>query len=331
MHAEADIWDDALTKIFCGDEELIDYFERIVGYASTGLVTHKEIYCAYGPGGDNGKSQLFRILAWVLGDYAGTVPVKLLIDDFSKNRGGPDPDTLRLDGLRMGVASEAQKGSKFDMAAIKLLTGGDTITVRGLYADPVSFLSICKLFLHSNFVPGVKGNDPAFLKRLRVIPFAGKFVDPASGKVDPAKHIYPAVDSEKLAAEMQRAGPGILAWLARCARRYLRDFDLRPPSSVILETDDYASDQDFIGEFIQDCCECRADYRVKSKEIYDAFRAWTIAEKGTKPDRVMTHHNFGDDLKGRFPKKKVQSVEYYGLRVNAEWDRKRLKLLEKEK
>ena len=52
-----DIWLKALDTFFCGNQELIDYVQEIVGMAAVGKVYQEHLIIAYGDGA-NGKSTL---------------------------------------------------------------------------------------------------------------------------------------------------------------------------------------------------------------------------------------------------------------------------------
>lgn len=317
LNAEAPHWDDARRKILCMDEEIIDYMDRIIGYCVTGLMTHKEFWCAYGPGGDNGKSFFFETILWAMGEYGASIPVSLLLDQYRQNNSGPDPEMLRLDGLRLAVASEAKRGSKFSMERIKLMTGSDGISVRGLYMkEPIEFKPQHKMWLHSNWIPQVQGNDPAFFKRLRVLRFGARFTRDQK-QWNESRFVFPAVDQETMTRTMKAEGPGILAYLVRCAMRYLRDGDLTPPPSVVMETDDYREEQDLIGEWIADRCNTSPDLKQQAKELHDDFLDWCEQEKGMNRDRCMKMRSFGEDLQTRFRKVKTNKVYYHGVGLKA--------------
>ena len=65
-----DIWLEALDKFFCGDAELIEYVQKVIGLAAIGKVYEEFIIIAFGDGA-NGKSTFWNTVARVLGTYAG--------------------------------------------------------------------------------------------------------------------------------------------------------------------------------------------------------------------------------------------------------------------
>lgn len=316
LHVYSEFWQDTFAKIMCYDPAMMDYVERLIGYAATGLVSHKEIYVAKGPTANNGKSTFFDAVQRVMGDAAGTIKKEVLLQ--KKNQGnGADPDLLMLDGLRMAIASEPDQGTKFDKEAIKILTGGDAITTRGLYMDNITFKPICKLFLHTNFMPQVAKADQAFFNRMRIIPFDAQFVG-VPDEVDLARHIYPGMPRTVMDRQIRKDAPAILAWIVRCARKYLADESLKYPLKVAEQIEQYQDDMDEIGRWVAEWCEVdkhNRSYKEQAKDLYASFRNFCIHVL-EKPDAfIPTQRTFGQQLEQRFEKKKTNLVHYFGIRI----------------
>lgn len=329
LNVEAPKWEEVLNQALCQNEELRDYVDRMIGYSATGLSSFKDFFCAYGPGGDNGKSVIFETLQRVLGHFGETINVSTLLDDgFVRSSAGPSPDILKLRGLRMALTSEAEKGHKFSMSKIKaIVSGGDNITAREPYAKrDVTFPPTHTLILHTNFLPRAKGNDKAFFNRLRVIPFRAQFVLPgADTKPDPENHIYEGIPREVLDRILEAEGPGILAYIIRCAMRFLKDLDLTPPQIVRAETGDYQDEQDLVGRFMRTCCEVDAEHGGEQMGIIHAsFKRFCIELEGyeeTGKKSPPSHIWLARDFKSRPEIRRLQDkpVVKYGLRIRPEW------------
>ncbi len=316
LHEEAPFWTDFLHKVFCGDLELLEYFERVIGYATTGLDSHKEIYVAYGPSADNGKSSLFDTIMKVMGSYASVLSESVLLQS-GKKTSGPDPEMLVLDGLRMAAVSEPGQGQKFNKETIKQITGSDRIRARGLYTDTVEFKPRCKLFIHTNFVPQVNGADRAFFNRLRLIPFNARFTKDEK-EVDESKYIYPAVPRDIVDKKLEEEAPGILSWLVRCARTFLSDRSLIPPLSVVNEVETYKEDNDPVGAWINDWCEehpHNPDVRIQAKILYESFTCYCKEELNIDEKFIISNRKFGDQMKQKYKRKKIGVYYYFGLSV----------------
>lgn len=59
------IWNDALQLFFCGDTELMEYVQLVVGMAAIGKVYQEHLIIAYG-GGANGKSTFWNTVSTML-------------------------------------------------------------------------------------------------------------------------------------------------------------------------------------------------------------------------------------------------------------------------
>ena len=68
--ADCPIFKAFFHEIMGGDEELIGYVRRVLGYCITGNTGEQACFIAIGSGA-NGKSTLFSVVHKVLGDYAG--------------------------------------------------------------------------------------------------------------------------------------------------------------------------------------------------------------------------------------------------------------------
>lgn len=309
-------WEDHLRKVFCEDERLVDYFEHAVGYSVTGLRTNKDIWCAYGPQANNGKSATFNSIKAAVGDYATTIKVDMLLDDGKADK-GPDPDLMVIDGLRMGLASEAGDRARFSIERIKAVTGGDDVRARGLYADSRIIRSFAKLWLHTNTIPKMSGYDPGFMLRLKVVPFLARFTtDP--GEVDEAKHIYPAMDQETFRRRMQAEAPYILAWILRCARKFCLNPHYATPEVIRQYTKSYFEEEDDVGQFLSRETVASDGDRVQAKELYTAFKKFCMEELGVAEKYVKSMKALARELSTHGIEKSVSNKVYYlGLRLRS--------------
>ncbi|UZP67733.1 phage/plasmid primase, P4 family [Desulfovibrio mangrovi] len=320
LHTYDPFFDEMVRKILCDRDGLLDYLPKVVGYAATGNLTHKEFYVAYGPEGDNGKSLLFKGFLKAIGTYGATLRTDLLLEN--KKQINEDPFWIALKDKRMAVASEAKKGSKFSMDKIKLVTGSDGTVVRGLYAEPTELFFPTKLILHSNYIPTAHGGDVAFMKRMRIIPFNAKFTTNPR-EVDEENHVHLAMDMNAVKQRLEAAGPAVLSYIIRGAKSYLSNLDLTPPSEVLELTKEWAEDQDIIGEFLNICCTSGKHEKNQVKPTYHAFKRYCIEEKEFQPNHVPGFRSFVEDMVRRkgITKDTSSNFHYFrGIRVNQEWE-----------
>ena len=130
VRSQCPTFSEFLAKIFGGDEDVIAFIQRAVGYTLTGSTAEQCLFLLIGSGA-NGKSTFLKILQRLLGDYAGSVPMHTLMH----NRFGNErtDDLAALKGRRMVAAQEGEADQKLAEAKVKLMTGGDPISCRRLY------------------------------------------------------------------------------------------------------------------------------------------------------------------------------------------------------
>lgn len=165
------LWTQALESMM-PDKQEREYLQMWAGYALAGEAVEEKILFLYGEGG-TGKSTFTETLAYMLGDYAGTVDIELFLS--SRNDGGADkatPGLAGLKGVRLAIGAESGIGRKMNDAKLKNLTGQDTVTTRFLYGNPFSFKPCATFMLSSNYLPPVKdATDSGIRRRLVIAPF----------------------------------------------------------------------------------------------------------------------------------------------------------------
>ena len=256
-------WIEHLRTVFAGNESLISFFQRAVGYSLTGDTKEQKLFFLYGTG-NNGKSTTTETLQTLLGDYARAATSEL----FMLNKHGKEPqaEITRLLGARFVVGSEIEEGAKLAESRVKWLTGQDTLVGRFLYGEPFSFAPTHKLWIFGNHKPDVCGHDLGIWRRMCLLPFT---VQIPNGMKDPQL-------PEKLRHEL----PGILNWaLDGCAM--WRKEGLRIPPIVSEATEEYRDEEDELGEFIDEECHTGAGVEVIKSTLHDRYRHWA-ADRGVK-------------------------------------------------
>ena len=92
------LWLEFLNKIFCGDQDLIDYLQRAIGYSLSGSTIEQMMFILHG-NGRNGKSVFLDIIKEIFGSYTMNIqPQTLMVKNMS---GGANSDIARLQGARL--------------------------------------------------------------------------------------------------------------------------------------------------------------------------------------------------------------------------------------
>jgi len=256
----ADLWVKFLHDATNGDAAMQVYLQRIAGYCLTGLTNEHALFFIYGPGG-NGKSVFLNILVHILGDYAMSAPM----DTFTSSKFSSHPTELAmLKGARLVTASETEQGRGWDEARLKQLTGGDPISARFMRQDFFTYRPHFKLLFAGNHQPSLSSVDAAMQRRFNMMPFVHKPTSP--------DHML----EEKLRAE----APRILAWALQGCLDWQKH-GLGRPESVVDATADYFSNQDVMGQWIEERCDVAPNLWEQPGTL---FRSWSDYAKRSGED-----------------------------------------------
>src|SRR5690606_33149948 len=117
------------------DPEVRGFVQRLFGMAMLGEV-RDHVFPVFLGTGRNGKGVLVQIMQAVFGEYATGVDDTLLIE--TKFAARPTKKAT-LHRRRLAVSQEPQKNAKWNVAAVKDLTGGGTVTARKMRQDDFTF------------------------------------------------------------------------------------------------------------------------------------------------------------------------------------------------
>jgi putative DNA primase/helicase len=291
-----------LHEVLSGDDDLVAFVHRALGYAVTGL-THEHVLLVMHGGGRNGKGTLVELLSYVLGPLAGPIQAEMLLDQGrSRNSAGPSPDIMGLRGLRVAFASETDENRKFSPARVKWLTGGDTLVGRHPHDKyEIRFAPTHTLILLTNHKPSAPDTDFAFWERVRLVPFKLAFVDREPSAANERRARKGIVD------ELKAEASGILAWLVRGCLAY-QDRGLDPPLAVKEATADWQKAENEILDFVEDYCRRDDMAKVQATVLYENFNRWFKANRSPKG---VSQSMFGRIMGKRFGKKKELGVVHY--------------------
>lgn len=276
-----------IAAVLADDPELVEYVRRAFGYSATGDTREQCFFVLHGEGA-NGKSTALNAVRSVLGSYGKHTPTETLI----AKTGGASNDLARLAGTRFVTASEANADQRLADALLKQITGDEPIVARFLFREFISFRPTFKLFLATNQLPQVNGNDPAIWRRIRTIPFTRVF--------------RPEEQDRQLAEKLAAEQAGILAWIVRGAVSWYQD-GLPTPAAVAAANATYRSEMDSVGQFIDDRCEIATGQCVTATALYGSYRNYAN-DNGRAPVNATV---FGRALSKRgFHPEKRGGVQY---------------------
>jgi putative DNA primase/helicase len=311
-------WTQSLLEIYnCAgpddDRSIVEYIQRLIGYAMTGLATEKVFPIFYGKRGWNGRSLILETISDIMGAMAGPIPSEMLLSQkFAKSSAGPSPDVMSLKGLRLAIATETDEFQRFSAAKIKWYTGNNELIGRWPNDKrPINFKSTHTLILETNYQPQAPPNDRSFWERVHLIPHNISFVNRDPQEMDERRA------NLNLREEISREKSQILGWMVRGCLLWQKD-GLKPPLTVTEATERYRQDEDTIGDWVDECCTREPAAKEKASVLYHSFLDWYHANIG-KGDK-LTGTWFGKQLSQKYEKSKYNGcVVYHGLSLNGKF------------
>lgn len=275
---EASHW--ALTRfletIRANDPEMPGLLQRICGYTLQGGTDAESLFLTQGDGG-SGKTTFAEAMAAMLGEYA----VKLRFESLCSSKhgrspGAATPDLVPLRGARMAYASEGDQSARLDSGLVKELTGGEPITVRANYRDPITINPTWKAFLFSNFDPKSDSEDTGIWRRMVKMEF---HAIPENLR-DPTVKTSLVTDPAARSAVLAWAVRGCLDWKASGGGRK----GLAIPESVKAATEEYRKKNDTLAEWWEDLtaeATTGPNERTLATRVRAHYREW-CGESGAR-------------------------------------------------
>jgi phage/plasmid-associated DNA primase len=214
------------------------------------------------PGG--GKGTLARIYTGVLG--LGNNVISLGIEQLGRQEylhACLGKSLVIMPDERPADLTNAREGAN----NIKKIAGGDAVSCRALFNDPVTNVQLyCRFLMLVNEMPNLA--DEALVRRMVVVDFTRVADRPDLGL------------DEALAGQQERLGQ--LLWMLM-GRLWLKiDGRFVQPDSSRAPLDVYEQEADKYGEFVETCLEITGDpaHRVRAAEIAEVYAAFAQAEHG---------------------------------------------------
>jgi putative DNA primase/helicase len=278
-NAECPQWQQFLDRII-PDTENQDFIQHFIGSCLTGEIRDQYLVLFIG-GGANGKSVFVEVIREMLNDYAAIIePGDLVV-----TRNEPHPTSrLKLMGARFATCNEVEGNARLSDVKVKRLTGGDTLTGRGMGKDFIDFKPTFKPILIANHKPPMQEQDEGIRRRLIVFPF---------NVTIPSHERNPDL-KQQLLKEL----PGILAWAVRGCLAWNQAGRLNLPFDVENATRGYIDDNDTVQAFINECCQLDPKAKETKGDFHKAYSLWCersgVTAKNTNAVSRQLKPKFGE-------------------------------------
>ncbi len=276
-------------------------------------------YTLQGVGG-NGKSKLVDLMVMTLGDYQSSLQSTALTRKRPES-GAANPDIMSIKNKRFIYMQEPDDREPLNTSRMKQFSGEDAVEARALYGDQDRFKVAGKLFMMCNALPAINTMDRGTWRRVRLIPFESKFVNPGDKELG-QPNVF--LKDMNLNVKLKRWRESFFALLVHT---YVTEYavsdngTLEPAPEVVMnESLKYREAFDSYAKFRfgRMRIDRNSDEKVTLSDIWRAYRYWYEAVGGA--GKKLTQADLNRRLEDEFGKPK-ESKFYSGLFVfNTEED-----------
>lgn len=248
------IWMKAMQDWFSGEymEEKIASLQEYFGYVLMQEAKYKKALIMYGRP-DSGKSLALQILKYIVGPDN---TCHIAIDKMSDPR-----DLAHIFGKKLNALFEVGSDTKINEGGFKqLVSCEDSIQIRFLWAEAMSYTPTCKHVICGNTLPEFNDKSGAILNRILIIKFNNQI---SRRKQDPSLFI-------KFVSEIN----GIIGWALEGARRLIKNNGIFTECLESESTkEDYGNNQNIMYDFIEDNYETTFDDNdcIMFEQMYSEF------------------------------------------------------------
>lgn len=292
------VWDRFLGEVFAGDLEMVEFMQRLAGYAFTGSTREHKMFFLHGAG-RNGKNVFMDVLHRLGGRYAHNLASEALMTSKHQQHA---TTFAALHGKRLAISSEIEESAHWAEAKIKSLTGDTTMTARFMRQDEFTFPITHKHIIAGNSKPRLRGDDTAVAARMVLVPFLQTFEGARRDVLLPQK--------------LQAEDAGIMAWVVEGARKWAQG-GLAIPVSVAQASQRYMAENDDTALWLQECCTANPVAASRASVLYASFSRWKQGN-GEHPASIKA---FSQRME-RFYRKAhtMHGAVFYGVELSAAAD-----------
>jgi P4 family phage/plasmid primase-like protien len=270
-------WLSFLDRIMEGNDDMIRFLQRAIGYSLTGSVNEQCFFLNYGTGA-NGKSVFLETIRSLLNDYAAAAEFSAFLATQSESVRN---DIAALAGARFVSANESGADKRLSESIIKAITGGDTISARFLFKEYFEFRPQFKVWMATNHKPVIKDTDNAIWRRVRLVPFNVTIPE--------------AERDQKLTATLRDEFSGILNWAIEGCLQWQAN-GLGAPLEVTEATKAYRNEQDALNAFIDGYCIKHEAARFSASKMCKLYCEITGEKVSARAfNTMMTDHGWGSE------------------------------------
>ena len=293
--------DKMLNRVFCGDREVINLFEEMLGAVLLKHNRYQKAFLFYG-GGSNGKSTILDMLKTFIGsrNYSA-IALEKVTDRFN---------TAELENRLANIGDDIDNVVLKDTGTLKKLFSGNAITVERKGERPYTIEPYATHIYSCNAIPRSFDKSEGFYRRWLLIPFNARF--------SASDEDYDPMVGDKITT------PTALSYLLNLgikgAQRLIRNGKFTEPQSVKDALEAYKADNSTVLSWIEDK-ELTLDYFLDQPRdvAYSEFADWCKVS-GIKSSMVTGKKTFFREVAQKFDfeekaKQKADGKRYFILKI----------------
>jgi len=271
--------------------ELNSYMWELLASLLIGGNINQKFYIFIGKG-SNGKSLVMELLGKVMGDYCGTLVSQYITSDRSKI-GTASPELYSLKTKRVAIVNEPKKGEKLNDGVMKELTGGDIMTARGLFKDPITFRPKFKPIVCTNALYDINATDEGTWRRIDKVDHDSYFTDK---NPDPTKNEFLKDKDKKNKFDSWKAVLMTLLVQIACKTKA----KITPCEIVSASSNKYRNQQDSISKFINLRIVKEEGRNLKKCEVNEEFKIYLAENHTGNKIKISELYDVMENLFGRY-------------------------------
>ena len=293
--------DKMLNKVFCGDREVINLFEEMVGYCLIKHSRYSKMFLCYGQG-SNGKSTILDLLKTFLGqNNYSALSLEKVTDRFA---------TAELENKLANIGDDVDNTTIRDSGTLKKISSGNTVTVERKGERPYKITPYATHIYSANTIPRSFDKTDGFYRRWLLIPFNAKF---SANDEDYDPNIVDKITTPEALSYLLNIG-------IRGAQRLIRVGHFTEPQSVKDALEAYKADNSTVLSWIEDK-ELTLDYFLENPrdKTYSEFCDWCKVS-GIKSSMITGKKTYFKELIAKYefeekPQQKSDGKRYFILKI----------------
>lgn len=293
--------DKMLNRVFCGDREVINLFEEMLGAVLLKHSRYQKAFLFCGRG-SNGKSTILDLLKTFLGSFNySTLSLEEVTGRFNR---------ILLEHKYANIGDDIDNVTMRDTGTLKKMITGNSIMVENKGEKGYTAELYATHIYSANEIPRSFDKTDGFYRRWLIIPFNARF--------SVTDEDYDPMIADKIMT------PEALSYLLnmgiRGAQRLIRNGRFTEPESVRDALEAYKADNSTVLSWIDDL-ELNEDYFLdKPRDVlYSEFSDW-CKTSGIKSSNVTGKKTFFKEVAQKFdfeekPKQKNDGKRYFILKI----------------